>query len=141
MFYVILNTQITTVMYNTCVSKYAHKCKITFCHVCFSGVQTTCCSCNARRGQLPRTRIGIIRKTPTQDMQYAPRVLHFSAFHLQCKLCIYKLFCEVISVSLHMSVITQDGDSALMMAVREGRMEVASLLLEAGANVHLQDKV
>ena len=50
-------------------------------------------------------------------------------------------FCEVISVSLHMSVITQDGESALTMAVREGRMEVASLLLKAGANIHLQDKV
>ena len=50
-------------------------------------------------------------------------------------------FCEVISVSLHMSVITQNGDSALMMAVREGETEVVSLLLEAGANVHLQNKV
>ena len=50
-------------------------------------------------------------------------------------------FCEVISVSLHMSVITQDGDSALMMAVREGRTEVVPLLLEAGANTDLQDKV
>ena len=42
---------------------------------------TTRYSYNARRGQFPRTRIGIIRKTPTQDMQYAPRILHFSAFH------------------------------------------------------------
>ena len=42
-------------------------------------------------------------------------------------------FCEVISVSLHISVITQYGDSALMMAVREGRSEVVSLLLEAGS--------
>ena len=50
-------------------------------------------------------------------------------------------FCEVISVSLHMSVITQDGDSALMIAVREGRTEVVPLLLEAGANTDLQDKV
>ena len=50
-------------------------------------------------------------------------------------------FCEVISVSLHMSVITQDGDSALMMTVREGRTEVVSLLLEAGANTDLQNKV
>ena len=47
----------------------------------------------------------------------------------------------VISVSLHMSVITQDGDSVLMMAVREGKTEVVSLLLEAGANAHLQNKV
>ena len=50
-------------------------------------------------------------------------------------------FCEVISVSLHKYVITQDGDSALMMAVREGRTEVVPLLLEAGANIHIQNKV
>ena len=50
-------------------------------------------------------------------------------------------FCEVISVSLHMYVITQDGDTALMMAAREGRTEVVSLLLEAGANTDLQKKV
>ena len=50
-------------------------------------------------------------------------------------------FYEVISVSLHMSVITQNGDTALMTAVREGRTEVVSLLLEAGANIHLQNKV
>ena len=50
-------------------------------------------------------------------------------------------FCEVISVSLHMSVITQDGDSALMIAVREGRTEVFKLLVKVGANVHLQNKV
>ena len=40
-----------------------------------------------------------------------------------------------------MSVITQDGYSALMMAAREGRTEVASLLLEAGANTDLQNEV
>ena len=50
-------------------------------------------------------------------------------------------FCEVISVSLHMSVITQDGESALMMAARWDRAEVVPLLLEAGANIHLQNKV
>ena len=60
---------------------------------------------------------------------------------LQCKLCIYKLFCEVISVSLHMSVITQDGDSALILAVSEGMTEVVSLLLKAGANIDLQNEV
>ena len=49
----------------------------------------------------------------------------------------YLLFC----VSLHMSVITQDGDSALMMAARKGRTKVVSLLLEAGANIHIQNKV
>ena len=40
-----------------------------------------------------------------------------------------------------MSVITQDGDSPLMMAAREGRTEVVSLLLMAGANLDLQNKV
>ena len=50
-------------------------------------------------------------------------------------------FCEVISVSLHMSVITQDGYSALMMAASEGMTEVVSLLLKAGANIDLQNKV
>ena len=50
-------------------------------------------------------------------------------------------FYEVVSVSLHMSVITQDGNSALMMAVRGGRTEVVSLLLKAGVNTDLQNKV
>ena len=41
-----------------------------------------------------------------------------------------------------MSAITQwNGDTALMVAVRKGRTEVASLLLEAGANIHLQNEV
>ena len=51
-------------------------------------------------------------------------------------------FCEVISVSLHMSVITQDGDSALIIAVKGcGKTEVVSLLLKAGANTDLRNKV
>ena len=50
-------------------------------------------------------------------------------------------FCEVMSVSLHMSVTTQNGYSALMVAVRKGRTEVVPLLLEAGANTDLQNKV
>ena len=40
-----------------------------------------------------------------------------------------------------MSVITQDGDSALMMAARKGKTKVVSLLLEAGANIHIENKV
>ena len=40
-----------------------------------------------------------------------------------------------------MSVITQNGDSALIEAARAGRTEVVSLLLKAGANIHLQNKV
>ena len=50
-------------------------------------------------------------------------------------------FCEVMSVSLHMFVITQYGESALMLAVRMGRTEVVLLLLKAGANIHLQNEV
>ena len=49
--------------------------------------------------------------------------------------------CEVISVSLHMSIITQDGDSPLMIAVRQGKSIVVSQLLKAGANIDLQNKV
>ena len=40
-----------------------------------------------------------------------------------------------------MSVITQDGDTALMKAAQEGRTKVVSLLLEAGANIDLQNNV
>ena len=47
----------------------------------------------------------------------------------------------VISVSLHMSVITQRGESALMEAVSSGRTEVVSLLVKAGAALDLQDQV
>lgn len=35
----------------------------------------------------------------------------------------------------------QDGDSALMMAVSEGVVEVVSLPLESDANTNLQNKV
>ena len=51
------------------------------------------------------------------------------------------MYTKFISVSLHMSVITQYGYSALMVAAGEGRTEVVSLLLEARANTDLQDKV
>ena len=47
----------------------------------------------------------------------------------------------VISVSLHMSVITQWGQSALMVAIGSGRTEVVSLLVKAGAALDLQNKV
>ena len=45
--------------------------------------------------------------------------------------------------NMYMLIITQDGESALMMAARWGESEVkiVSLLLEAGADIHLQDKV
>ena len=47
----------------------------------------------------------------------------------------------VISVSLHMSVITQSGDSPLILAASNGETEVVSLLVEAGAALDLQDQV
>ena len=40
-----------------------------------------------------------------------------------------------------MSVITQSGHSPLMEAVRNGRTEVVSLLVKAGAALDLQDQV
>ena len=40
-----------------------------------------------------------------------------------------------------MSIITQYGDSALMIAAREGKTEVVSRLLEAGANIDVQNMV
>ena len=44
-------------------------------------------------------------------------------------------------VILHMSVITQDGGSALMYAASGGRTEVVVELVKAGANLNLQDTV
>ena len=40
-----------------------------------------------------------------------------------------------------MSVITQSGDTVLMLAATGDRTEVVSLLLKAGANTDLQNKV
>ena len=51
------------------------------------------------------------------------------------------LLTQFTSVSLHMSVITQDGESPLMKAVSEGETEVVSLLVKAGAALDLQNKV
>ena len=51
------------------------------------------------------------------------------------------LVCDVISVSLHMSIIIQRGDSPLMMAAWNGETEVVSLLVKAGAALDLQDQV
>ena len=47
----------------------------------------------------------------------------------------------VVSVSLHVSIITQSGDSPLILAARWGRTEVVSLLVKAGAALDLQNKV
>ena len=40
-----------------------------------------------------------------------------------------------------MSVVTQDGDSALMMAAENGHTGVVVELVKAGANLDLQNKV
>ena len=42
---------------------------------------------------------------------------------------------------LHMSIITQNGRSALMKAAEYGRTEVIVELVKAGANKDLQDEV
>ena len=47
----------------------------------------------------------------------------------------------VISVSLHMSIITQSGESPLILAAGSGKTEVVSLLVKAGAALDLQDEV
>ena len=44
-------------------------------------------------------------------------------------------------VILHMSVITQDGGSALMGAARWGHTEAVVELVKAGANVDMQTEV
>ena len=46
-----------------------------------------------------------------------------------------------VCVILHMSVITQDGDSALMEATKVGNTEVVIELVKAGANVDMLNKV
>ena len=95
-----------------------------------------------------------------------PRVLHFSAlviygffliflfvfysytyvFHALHHTLSDGLVCNepslpVTCVSLHMSVITQYGESPLMVAVRLSGTEVVSLLVKAGAALDLQNKV
>lgn len=42
---------------------------------------------------------------------------------------------------LHMSIITQDEPTALIMATMTGQTEVVVELMEAGANLNLQTKV
>ena len=46
-----------------------------------------------------------------------------------------------VTVILHMSVITQDGNSALMGIATGGKTEIFLELLKAGANLNLQDRV
>lgn len=40
-----------------------------------------------------------------------------------------------------MSVITQNGDSVLMIAARKDNIDIVSLILKAGTNTDLQKKV
>ena len=47
----------------------------------------------------------------------------------------------IVSVILHMSVITQRGDSALMMAAYSGHTETVAELVKAGADLNLQNEV
>ena len=44
-------------------------------------------------------------------------------------------------VILHMSVVTQDGWSALIVAAMRGKTEMVVHLVKAGANVDMQDEV
>ena len=46
-----------------------------------------------------------------------------------------------VCVILHMSVITKDGISALMLAATKGESEAVVELVKAEANVDLQSKV
>ena len=48
---------------------------------------------------------------------------------------------DAVCVILHVSVITQDGYSALMFAARLGETEVVVELVKAGANVDVQNNV
>ena len=67
---------------------------------------------------------------------------HTTHWELNCTKSCALLYKDLkSSVSLHMSVITQNGDSAVMMAFREGMIEVFSLLLKAEANINLQNRV
>ena len=63
--------------------------------------------------------------------------------HILCISCIHHIYSYASSrnVILHMSVITQDGCSALMEAAMRGKTEVVVELVKAGANVDMQDDV
>ena len=51
------------------------------------------------------------------------------------------VYSEYQCVSYYTCLSSQDGDSALMRAAWGGRTEVVMKLIEAGANLNLQDKV
>lgn len=48
---------------------------------------------------------------------------------------------NALFILLHMSVFTQDGNSALMAAAYSGKTDVVMELVKAGANLDLQNKV
>ena len=51
------------------------------------------------------------------------------------------IWAVILCQSIHYFMISKDGDSALMLASRCGHTNVAMKLVEAGANLDLQDKV
>ena len=51
------------------------------------------------------------------------------------------LLCDETSILYIFVLNIQNGDSALMMAAREGKSEVTKLLLKAGANMDIQNEV
>ena len=51
------------------------------------------------------------------------------------------VYSEYLCVSYYTCLSSQDGDSALMLAASVGKTEVVMKLIEAEANLNLQDKV
>ena len=76
-------------------------------------------------------------------------VMRYMYMYVCCITCIRKyspcsLLIEmylIMCVILHLSVITQDGNSALMGVATGGKTEIFLELLKAGANLNLQDRV
>ena len=63
-----------------------------------------------------------------------------------CYVCIISVLVVISHTSgrcviLHMSVITQSGNSALIKSTMEGRTKVVVELVKAGANMELQNTV
>ena len=48
---------------------------------------------------------------------------------------------KILMCQRDMSVVTQDGDSALMMAAKHGHTDIVVELVKAGAKLDLQNKV
>ena len=58
--------------------------------------------------------------------------------HMQNKVCLPLTLYDLVRIRC---VITQDGDTALILASGHGRTEAVVELLKAGANVNLQNNV